>query len=74
MAQVINNTVVADFTVDRITKNTVRFNETVPEDEDAAVGSLYVKQTVLTEAGVNVEDENLVISLTLTVASIPATV
>jgi hypothetical protein len=42
---------VVKFTKERATKNTVRFNEDTPPDQDVAVGALYVKKAAYAALG-----------------------
>lgn len=58
------------FTYERTTKNTVRFAEVVADGGEAAVGTLYIKQTALAAAGVEVTDD-LTIEVAINVA-VPA--
>jgi hypothetical protein len=70
MPTVIDTSIITDFKVDRVTKNTVRFSEVVSDEQVPVVGTLYVQKSALEVAGFDTEDPNLTITATLTVASI----
>lgn len=44
------STVTINFEMERITKNTIRFAEKI-ENDDAAIGTLYVKKSALSKIG-----------------------
>ena len=50
MANKNTNTVTVNFEVEKVTKNTIRFAEKI-ENDDAVIGTLYVKKSALSKIG-----------------------